>query len=278
MILCRSRGILGTAAFFSTASSRSSHFLSRNTTQFFHSLATKPSSQAIALHAPASEAQSARAAILYPGETTPRTLYTWVEYLEPYTRSHGIYHCPDAGTTDNVLGAGAVYIADYALMPGRPGYGGGTGARGTLGAGGGQGTQDCPFSQYPSSTISGSIVIQNFQLSQVVRPTESMLFTEGYLGHQPSNGNFLERFFFARHNISSSAPGAGSQIRTAMDASGCPGYAANPAAVDPRFRPDSGMNVGFVDGHAKYMKRGQHQEKIQLADGTWIWRYLTADM
>jgi prepilin-type N-terminal cleavage/methylation domain-containing protein/prepilin-type processing-associated H-X9-DG protein len=217
------------------------------------------------------------APITYPGETTPRTIYTWVEYLEPYTKSHGIYHCPDAGTTDNALGAGAVYIADYALMPGRPGYSGGTGARGTAGAGGGQGTQDCPFSQYPSSTINGSTV-QDFKLAQVARPTEAMLFTEGYLGYQPSNGSFLERFFFARHNVSSSTPPAGSQIRTAMNASGCPGYAANPAAVDPRFRPDSGMNVGFVDGHAKYMKRGQHQEKIQSADGTWIWRYLTADM
>ena len=218
----------------------------------------------------------ASTATVYPGETTPRSLYTWAEYLDPYIKSHGVYHCPDGGTTDNVLGAGAYYIADYALLPGRPGYNGGTGARGTANVGGGQGTQTCPYSQYPSSTINGTVT-QSFSLAQVVRPTEAMLFTEGYLGYQPSNGNFLERFFFARHNLGT-APPAGSQIRVAMDSSGCPAYAANPTTVDPRFYPDSGMNVGFVDGHAKFMKRGQHQKKIQLADGTWIWRYLTADM
>ena len=214
--------------------------------------------------------------ITFPGETTPRTTYTWVEYLDPYTKSHGIYHCPDAGPTDNVLVGTATYIADYALLPGRPGYSGGTGARGTAGAGGGQGTQDCPYSQYPSSTINGTVV-QDFKLAQIARPTESMLFTEGYLGYSASSG-FLERFFFARHRISSTAPSMGDQIRTSMTSSGCPGYDANPPALAPYFRPDSGMNVGFVDGHAKYMKRGQHQEKIQQADGTWIWRYLTADM
>ncbi len=191
-------------------------------------------------------------AITYPGETTPRTTYTWVEYLEPYTRSHGIYHCPDAGTTDNVLAGTATYIADYAVLPGRPGYGGGTGMRGTAGAGGGQGTQDCPFSQHPSRTINGTVV-QDFKLSQVARPTEAMLFTEGYLGYSAASG-FLERFFFARHNVSSTVPGPGDQIRNAMDGSGCPASAANPAALDPRFRPESGMNVGSVDGHAKYMR------------------------
>lgn len=216
-------------------------------------------------------------AVTYTGETTPRTIYTWSDYLAPYIKSQGVYKCPSNTGTDNVLGAGAVYLADYALLPGRPGFSGGTGARGTAGAGGGQGTQDCPFSQYPSSTINGSVV-QNFSLAQIARPTDSMLFTEGYIGYQPSNGSFLERFFFARHSVSGNAPAVGTQIRTAMDGSGCPAYAANPQAVDPRFRPDSGMNVGFVDGHAKYMRRGQHQEKIQQADGTWIWRYLTADM
>jgi len=223
---------------------------------------------------------SAPVAITYPGETTPRTTYTWVEYLEPYTKSHGIYHCPDAGPTDNQLVGPATYIADYALLAGRPGYFGGTGARGTANAGGGQGTQDCPFSQYPSSSINRSStgpIIQDFKLAQVVRPTDAMLFTEGYLGYSAASG-FLERFFFARHNLGSAAPGAGSQIRTSMTPSGCPGYSPTPNTLDPRFWPDSGMNVAFVDGHAKYMKRGQHQEKIQQADGTWIWRYLTADM
>ena len=219
---------------------------------------------------------SAPAAITYSGETTPRTTYTWVEYLEPYTKSHGIYHCPDAGPTDNVLAGTATYIADYALLPGRPGYSGGTGARGTAGAGGGMGTQDCPFSQYPSSTINGT-AIQDFKLAQIARPTESMLFTEGYLGYSATSG-FLERFFFARHNVSSATPGAGDKIRTSMTASGCPGYSATPNKLNPYFWPDSGMNVAFVDGHAKYMRRSQHQEKIQQADGTWIWRYLTADM
>ena len=220
--------------------------------------------------------------VTYPGETTPRSTYTWTEYLQPYIKSMGVDHCPDAGTIDvnATLGAGAFLIADYALLPGRPGYGGGTGARGTAGAGGGMGTSDCPYSQYPSSTINGTLV-QNFSLAQIQRPTESMLFTEGYIGYQPATvntGGFLERFFFARHRVSSTAPPDGSQIRTAMDSSGCPAYASPASAVDPRFRPDSGMNVGFVDGHAKYMTRGQHQNKIQLANGTWIWQYLTADM
>ncbi len=221
-------------------------------------------------------------AVTYAPETTPRRIYTWVEYLDPYIKSHGVYHCPDAGTTDNVLGSGAVYIADYALLPGRPGYNNGTGARGTANAGGGMGTQTCPFSQYPSSTIStdasGNPIVQNFNLAQIQRPTESMLFTEGYLGYQPSNGSFLERFFFARHRISSTVPSAGDQIRTSMDASGCPGYASPASTVDPDFRPGSGMNVGFVDGHAKYMTRGQHQKKILLAYGTCIWLFLTAYM
>ena len=217
--------------------------------------------------------------VIYPPETTPRSIYSWTEYLQPYIKSQGVDHCPDAGTIDvnATLGAGSYIIADYALLPGRPGFNNGTGARGTANVGGGMGTSDCPFSQYPSSTINGTVV-QNFSLAQIQRPTEAMLFTEGYIGYQPSSGNFLERFFFARHRVSSTVPTAGSQIRTAMDSSGCPAYAADPTAVDPRFRPDSGMNVGFVDGHAKYMTRGQHQEKIQLADGTWIWKYLTADM
>ncbi len=226
-------------------------------------------------------------AMIYPPEITPRTIYSWTEYLQPYIKSMGVEHCPDAGTidTNTTLTAGAYLIADYALLPGRPGYAGTpaspAGARGTANAGGGQGTADCPYSQYPSSTISGTIanpVVQNFSLAQIQRPTEAMLFTEGYLGYQPSTGYFLERFFFARHRISSTIPSAGDQIRTSMDASGCPGYASPANTVDPDFRPGSGMNVGFVDGHAKYMTRGQHQEKIQLADGTWIWKYLTADM
>jgi prepilin-type N-terminal cleavage/methylation domain-containing protein/prepilin-type processing-associated H-X9-DG protein len=225
--------------------------------------------------------------ITYPGETTPRSTYTWTEYLQPYIKSQGVDHCPDAGTIDTnlTLGAGAVLIADYALLPGRPGYANGTGARGTANAGGGMGTQACPFSQYPSSTINrfsnGVLIVKDFSLAQIVRPTESMLFTEGYIGYQPATvetSGFLERFFFARHRISSTIPGPSDQIRTSMDASGCPGYASPANTVDPDFRPDSGMNVGFVDGHAKYMRRGQHQEKIQLADGTWIWKYLTADM
>ena len=217
--------------------------------------------------------------VVYPPETTPRSIYSWTEYLQPYIKNQGVDHCPDAGTIDvnTTLGPGAVLMADYALLPGRPGFNNGTGARGTPNAGGGMGTSDCPYSQYPSSTVNGT-VLQSFTLAQIQRPTESMLFTEGYIGYQPSTGNFLERFFFARHNVSSAVPPAGSLIRTSMDASGCPGYAATPSTVDPRFYPDSGMNVGFVDGHAKYMKRGQHQDKIQMANGTWIWRYLTADM
>ena len=217
--------------------------------------------------------------VIYPPETTPRSIYSWTDYLQPYIKNQGVNHCPDAGSIDvnATLGAGAVLIGDYALLPGRPGYNGTAGARGTAGAGGGMGTQACPYSQYPSSTVNGT-VLQPFTLSQIQRPTEAMLFTEGYIGYQPSTGNFLERFFFARHNPSSAIPPAGSQIRTAMDSSGCPAYDPNPSALDSRFRPDSGMNVGFVDGHAKYMKRGQHQEEIQLANGTWIWKYLTADM
>lgn len=222
-------------------------------------------------------------AVTYPGETRARTLYSWTEYLEPYTKSRAIYHCPSVTDTDNALGAGAYYLADYALMPGRPGYAGTAaspaGARGTANAGGGLGTEACPYSQYPSSNIGGTAaapVILDFKLAQVARPAEAMLFVEGYLGY--SSTSFLERFFFARHNVSQTLPAAGAQIRTSMDAQGCPGYASPPSAVDPRFRPESGMNVSFVDGHAKYMRRGQHQEKIQQADGTWIWRYLTADL
>jgi len=89
------------------------------------------------------------AAITFPGETTPRSVYTWVEYLEPYTKSHGIYHCPDAGPTDNALVGPATYIADYALLPGRPGFNNGTGARGTANAGGRAGDAGLPLLAVP---------------------------------------------------------------------------------------------------------------------------------
>ncbi len=67
------------------------------------------------------------------------------------------------------------------------------------------------------------------------------------------------------------APG----VRAAFDGNACPVYSASPA--DPRLYGDSGMNAGFLDGHAKYLLRSAHQEIIQASDSSYIWRYLTAD-
>jgi len=113
--------------------------------------------------------------------------------------------------------------------------------------------------------------VQNFSLAGVARPTKAMLFMDGYLGFDPTTGSFNERFFFGRHQIGKD----NSLTRTSMSSSGCPGYAM---PTDARLYNDSGINFGFVDGHAKFMLRGKHMEKIQQADGTWIWRYLTADL
>ncbi len=112
-------------------------------------------------------------------------------------------------------------------------------------------------------------------LASAARSAEAMTFVDGYVGYSADGTSILERFFFGRHMISSAklplpAPGT----RTAFS-NNCPVYSTNPA--DPRLYPDSGMNCGFLDGHAKFLRRAAHEQMIQQPDGTYIWRYLTAD-
>ena len=191
----------------------------------------------------------------------PRNYYTWTEYLQPYIKSQQVLRCPSASTNafeTNSLPPGSIFITDYAYLAGA--------------FVGGKGTQACPYvrfagSQTPSNT---------FTLAGAARPSEAMTFTDGFVGYTPDGTGILERFFFGRHMVSSaSLPLAAPGSRVAFDGSACPVYSTNPA--DPRLYNDSGMNAGFLDGHAKFLRRSAHQEMLQTSDSSYIWRYLTAD-
>ncbi len=195
----------------------------------------------------------------------PRVFYTWTEFLQPYMKSQQVLRCPSA-TMDafevNSLPAGSIFITDYAY----------------LGASffGGKGTQACPYIQFPGSFYRRNGTGYDFTLARAARPAEAMTFVDGFVGYTSNGNTILERFFYGRHMVSDEkppfpAPG----VRVAFDANSCPVYTAKPP--DARLYPGSGMNVGFLDGHAKFMRRAAHQEMIQQPDGTWIWRYMTAD-
>lgn len=203
--------------------------------------------------------------VSYDPALPPRYFSTWTDFLQPYIKSKQVLRCPSGVTnevsTTTTLPPGSIYLTDYAYL----------GASFT----GGLGTQACPFVQFPGSFYSGS-TNRDFTLASAARSSEAMTFVDGYVGYSPNGTSILERFFFGRHMVSSAKlPLPGKGTRTAFLANGCPSYSTSPA--DPRLYPDSGMNCGFLDGHAKYLRRAAHEEMLQQGDGTYIWRYLTAD-
>ncbi len=129
--------------------------------------------------------------------------------------------------------------------------------------------------QFPGSNYDNVRKPINFRLASVSRTAEAMTFVDGFLGYSPDGTNILERFFFARHQISSSALPLAGVSRVAFNNASCPVFTNRPD--DPRLYPDSSMNTGFLDGHAKFLKRGKHQETLQQADGSFYWRYLAAN-
>ena len=205
--------------------------------------------------------------VSYDPALPPRYFSTWTDFLQPYIKSKQVLRCPSGTTnetsTTTTLPPGSIYITDYAYL----------GANFS----GGKGTQDCPFVQFPGSSYSTppNSSDRTFTLASAARVSEVMTFVDGYVGYSPAGTSILERFFFGRHMVSSAQlPLAGKGTRVAFS-SGCPVYSTKPA--DPRLYPDSGMNCGFLDGHAKFMRRGAHEQMIQQGDGTYIWRYMTAD-
>jgi prepilin-type processing-associated H-X9-DG protein len=103
----------------------------------------------------------------------------------------------------------------------------------------------------------------------VQRPAEIIAYMDGSLGFGSAGGRTtaLVRFFLGRHQ----EVGTGKWQYRGSWKDGCPVFFDTD---DPAFNPNSLMNVCFLDGHAKVVRRDFHMEKTN-AGGVWYWTHMT---
>jgi prepilin-type N-terminal cleavage/methylation domain-containing protein len=198
----------------------------------------------------------------YPGQG-PLDVVLFTEYLQPYVKDRQVFFCPSATAEEDprrrlwgVNYSRTVRVADYALATWGPN---------------GTGTQRSPYWRWPGTVISSAHLpgggcgdplpacdaesppcIDLMPLARLVRPAETISYRDGDTSIAPPL--WISYTGFARHDKAGSVAGR----------------------LPAEWNPESGIVVGFIDGHSKFM-RLKDAHAVVNDNGFWRYQYISAD-
>jgi hypothetical protein len=199
--------------------------------------------------------------VLFPGQG-PHDRIAWVEYLQPYLKNRQVLFCPSASTGEPIrrlfLGQNyerVAWLSDYGLAWWGPG---------------GDGSQKDPYWRWPGTVLGSAPLpgggctggispcstapacVDLMTLARLVRPAETIAYSDGYVAALAPV--YPQAVIVARHHKAESSIFA-------------------PA---PELDNRSGVVVGFIDGHSKFLRSGDIDTAVN-DNGFWRMRYHSAD-